>query len=279
MSGKKRTRDGQVKPSDTTQQLVEPTPPCAQRPLPSSTTTESQTTNQTEVAVEEPSELNNDVSNPAKPAQQATPKPKPESQPKTNSERQKLPKLPNNTTISRRPLLHPALPTPFSSSASPKVLYITAKSPFIPTLKRIRKLLTEIEKRAKQSAGAMSRGSRKKGALEANGRLKSADVEKGLVDEVTRQKGVQNSVSAGEKVCLKATGRAIPRALELGVQFQEDGDCVVKVEMGSVKAIDDIEVHDKEGIEEGAVDDAEEEDIPETRIRTIGSVTVSIGLK
>jgi ribonuclease P/MRP protein subunit POP7 len=77
-------------------------------------------------------------------------------------------------------------------------------------------------------------------------------------------------------VYLKATGRAIPRALELGVGFQGEADCVVRVEMGSVKAIDDIEVKDTgedEGAEEGGVE------VPETRIRTVSSVTVSIGLK
>jgi ribonuclease P/MRP protein subunit POP7 len=73
-------------------------------------------------------------------------------------------------------------------------------------------------------------------------------------------------------VYLKATGRAIPRALELGVQFQADGEYVVKVEMGNVRAIDDIEVG-KGGEGEG------EDDVPETRIRTVSSVTVSIGVK
>jgi ribonuclease P/MRP protein subunit POP7 len=90
--------------------------------------------------------------------------------------------------------------------------------------------------------------------------------------------GVGGGVKEGEKVYLKATGRAIPRALELGVQFQgEDEGCVVKVEMGSVKAIDDLEVKSKSGGED--VVDEEEEDVPETRIRTISSVTVSIRMK
>jgi ribonuclease P/MRP protein subunit POP7 len=47
----------------------------------------------------------------------------------------------------------------------------------------------------------------------------------------------------------------------------------VRVEMGSVCAVDDVEV--KAGEEDVDVD----VDIPETRIRTLSSVTVSIGLK
>jgi ribonuclease P/MRP protein subunit POP7 len=82
----------------------------------------------------------------------------------------------------------------------------------------------------------------------------------------------------GEKVYLKATGRAIPRALSLGVEFQAEAErCVVRVEMGSVRAVDDVEVTGK-AAEEGEVGGVEE-DVPETRIRTISSVTVSIGLK
>lgn len=67
-----------------------------------------------------------------------------------------------------------------------------------------------------------------------------------IADDIAAQKAKQNAGagSMGEKVYLKATGRAIPRALELGVQFQgeESGEYVVKVEMGSVKAVDDVEV-------------------------------------
>ena len=86
------------------------------------------------------------------------------------------------------------------------------------------------------------------------------------MDELARRKGGVG----GEKVYIKATGRAIPRALGLGVEFQGEEGCVVRVEMGSVRAVDDVEVIGKEG---------EDEDIPETRIRNVSSVTVSIGLE
>jgi ribonuclease P/MRP protein subunit POP7 len=89
-------------------------------------------------------------------------------------------------------------------------------------------------------------------------------------------RGVQKE---GEKVYLKATGRAIPKALGLGVEFQNEakGGHLVRVEMGSVKAVDDVEVTSKGGATGEEV--AEEDDIPETRIRTVSSVTISIGLK
>lgn len=89
------------------------------------------------------------------------------------------------------------------------------------------------------------------------------------MDELARRKGGVE----GEKVYVKATGRAIPRALGLGVEFQGEEGYVARVEMGSVRAVDDVEVVSKEG------EDGDEDDIPETRIRNVSSVTVSIGLE
>lgn len=151
---------------------------------------------------------------------------------------------------------------------------MTATTPYIPCLKRVRKLLTEITKREKQSAvSKTSRGQRgqRRGYAEPNGRLEAKDVEREIAEGARAKSGTAGK--GGEEVYLKATGRAIPRALEIGVYFQGEDDCRVKVEMGNVSAIDDIEVR-------GGTDGVEnEEEIPETRIRTLSSVTVSIGLK
>lgn len=106
--------------------------------------------------------------------------------------------------------------------------------------------------------------------MQASGRLAAADVEAGIVEGVGRGPG---KAGGGEEIYLKATGRAIPRALELGVRFQGEEDCRVRVEMGSVKAIDDVHVEPgPDGEEEGG------EEVPETRIRVLSTVTVSIGL-
>lgn len=113
--------------------------------------------------------------------------------------------------------------------------------------------------------------------------------------EASQQKG--GGGIAQEKVYVKATGRAIERALQMGVHFQGEDDCVVKVEMGSVRAIDDIEIKNEshgggEGGEKGLAEREgtsagrkgknqkwKDEEIPETRIRTLSSITVIIGLK
>ncbi|KAJ4985295.1 hypothetical protein SVAN01_09240 [Stagonosporopsis vannaccii] len=214
---------------------------------------------------------------------------------------QKRPLLPSNATLTKRPLLHPALPSPFSASSNPKILYITASSPFIPACKRIRSLLSQIAKRGAQAESAASgrgkhgahRGGKR--ALEANGHLTPQDVEASIASAATtmshlqgrgRGRGRGKESVGGEEVYLKATGRAIPRALELGVKFQGEEDCRVRVEMGNVKAIDDVEVRlrpqdGKDGLEGGEKEGeggGDVEEVPETRIRTLSTVTVCIGL-
>ncbi len=89
------------------------------------------------------------------------------------------------------------------------------------------------------------------------------------MDGVNKTSSSSSSGEAREKVFLKATGRAIPRALSLGVHFQMEESCAVKVEMGNVRAIDDVEVPDGEDGDE----------VPETRLRTLSTVTVSIERK
>lgn len=102
-------------------------------------------------------------------------------------------------------------------------------------------------------------------------------MEREIVGEAGRR-GKEVGSRGEEEVYLKATGRAIPRALELGVYFQEQGEFRVGIEMGSVVAVDDVEVKCQSG---GGEEEGKEEDdeIPETRLRTVSSVTVSIGFK
>ncbi|KAH7405946.1 Rpp20 subunit of nuclear RNase MRP and P-domain-containing protein [Phaeosphaeria sp. MPI-PUGE-AT-0046c] len=272
MAGQKRSRNGKVKPTASPQQeqtagpVAGAIPPCAQPQIPSSTIEAqsiSKTTTSSEVEETRAPKTN-------EPTQQPLGSKRPN---RTHSKHNKLPKLPPNTTIYKRPLLHPQIPTPFASSSSPKTLYITASTSFVPALKRIRKLLAEISRREKQAHTALSKKHKAKG-----GKLSNGDVEMQIAADLAAQKAKGNASLEGaeEKVYLKATGRAIPRALELGVQFQgeESGEYVVKVEMGSVRAVDDVEVSGAPG-----EDGDGEEDIPETRMRNVSMVTVSIGMK
>jgi ribonuclease P/MRP protein subunit POP7 len=161
--------------------------------------------------------------------------------------------------------------------------------------------LTEIAKRETQSLSSLS----KRTHLQANGRLDPKQVERGIVEGVAE--GARVGVGA-EEVFVKGSGKAIERALEIGVYFQKEADCRVRVSIGSVRAIDDIELGVREKEEDKAeADDVGEsgeamdvdrgnggkkdnakgqrrkamrdEDVPETRIRTLSVVTVAISLR
>ena len=71
-----------------------------------------------------------------------------------------------------------------------------------------------------------------------------------------------------EEVLVKATGKAIEKALQVALYFQGQEDCVVRLRTGSVGAVDDVIA--KEG---------EEEDVPETRIRRTSMLEVGISLR
>ncbi|KAF2275946.1 uncharacterized protein EI97DRAFT_501683 [Westerdykella ornata] len=369
--GKKRTRNGTEKPQQQSKTPPTSTLAPSEKPQTGSNTPPNTLTThptpQTHSSPNRPAGQQSQMPPPPRPNPPHPPSlstaPKQDQQ-QSKSKIQKVPRLPPQTTkITTRPLPHPPIPSPFSASTSPKTIYITTTSPFIPAIKRIRGLLAEIKKREDQStaatlsgrarniygrksrsktgtrrAGAGARGARGGGVpgvsgtgrpvmnLVPDGTLTERDVEAAIADSAASlASGGGTSMRKGrECVYIKATGRAIPRALEIGVYFQAQSDCGVRVEMGSVKAVDDIEVlppeqDEGEGEEkevrdeEGDVDmrdvGGEEstgregkrlqedlqkgekekrkkvtgkkasmprEDIPETRIRTLSAITVSV---
>ncbi|KAI9779827.1 MAG: hypothetical protein M1839_007140 [Geoglossum umbratile] len=122
-----------------------------------------------------------------------------------NAKPAKLQRLPKHARIQKRPLLHPPIASPNSGRGTQKVVYISSNTPFISAVKRVRKLLKGIDKRdiSNDRVG-------KKGKVEA------------------------------EEVILKATAKAIERALNLAIFFQGQQDCRVQIKTGSVGVVDDI---------------------------------------
>ncbi|KAH6620104.1 Rpp20 subunit of nuclear RNase MRP and P-domain-containing protein [Boeremia exigua] len=291
MPAQKRTRSGDPKPQPkppSQQPTTTPTtatPPCAQ-PQQAAPTTTHPTPKRMRTRANHKNTYVPHIRGPRPPPPQHTPEPRTRGpKPAKPTAIQKRPQLPPNATLTKRPLLRPAIPRPEAAAAAPKVLYVSAATPFVAACKRIRGLLAGIERRGTQAAGAgegrgnrrgrggsNSRGGGAQG-LQANGRLDAAAVEASIaLAAAAGKKGKGKGVDAGrgEEVYVKATGRAIPRALELGVKFQGESDCRVRVEMGNVQAIDDVEM--------GGDDGEDDEDVPETRIRMLSTVTVCIGL-
>lgn len=76
-----------------------------------------------------------------------------------------------------------------------------------------------------------------------------------------------------EAVVLKGTNRAIEKVLGLGLFFQGQDDCMVRLRTGSVGVVDDIvQEEEEDGEEEG-------EEVPESRVRKVSVVEVAVTLK
>jgi ribonuclease P/MRP protein subunit POP7 len=159
--------------------------------------------------------------------------------------------------ISKRPLLHAPIASARAGSSVQKVIYVSSSSPFISIVKRVRKFLVEIDKRA---MGSVSFTNPEATALGDRARLAQAGESSG-----NGIKGRQ------EEVMVKGTGKAIDKALQIALHFQGQGDCVVRLRTGSVGAIDDITL---EG--DGAAEDGE---VEETRIRRVSVLEVAISLR
>ncbi|KAL8699651.1 MAG: hypothetical protein Q9201_005880 [Fulgogasparrea decipioides] len=196
----------------------------------------------------------------------------------------KLSRLPSNARIHKRPLLRPPIPSPYTSSHQPKVVYISTHTPFISAVKRVRKLLALVEQRSSGKINLIDDGNN-------NGRT-----HKQKLRALTQSVG--GGVGGGkmkEEVILKATNRAIEKALGLAVFFQGQEDLRVSLRTGSQGVVDDVEEMEKtvggtkvgkkgitgDGEEAKDMEDAEEEEqeLPETRIRKVSVLEVRISLR
>ena len=74
--------------------------------------------------------------------------------------------------------------------------------------------------------------------------------------------------AASEEVLVKATGKAIEKALQVALYFQAQKDCMVKLKTGSVGAVDDV-----------IAEEGQEEEVPDTRIRRTSMLEVGISLR
>jgi ribonuclease P/MRP protein subunit POP7 len=174
----------------------------------------------------------------------------------------KLPRLPPSQKIQKRPLLHPAIASARTSAQTQKIIYISSTSPFISTIKRIRKYLSQIEARASASNPIN---------LSRNGPGKVLkDIEAGIVNgkgSGERGKGDNGVGGKGvrdEEVIVKATGKAIERCLQVGLWATQQEDLRVEVRTGSVGAVDDV-------VEEGGE--------VESRVRRVSCLEVRVRLR
>lgn len=156
----------------------------------------------------------------------------------------KLPSLPSDAQITKRPLLRPAIPSRYSGPSQQKIVYISAKTPFMSAVKRAEKLLHLSDKRLVQSATQLSKDARnKKRRWE---RRDDEDEIVGISKEVEKKKKQKGLGSEREEVVLKGTGKAIGKVMELGLWFQQrDAEYHVRLKTGSVCAVEDVQYEEE----------------------------------
>jgi ribonuclease P/MRP protein subunit POP7 len=158
---------------------------------------------------------------------------------KFEKKNQSMAKLPPNMTVERRPLIHAPVASPFAGARVHKVVYVSRNTPIMAAVKRVKKLLLHVEKRAMQGVDLIK---------DRNGMRKLAEANEKLGKN-------------GEAVLVKASGRAMEQALKVGEWFRNREDelaCTVEVRTGSVQAVDDIV--EKEADERAAEDQPENVD-------------------
>ncbi|KAI9846016.1 MAG: hypothetical protein M1838_001466, partial [Thelocarpon superellum] len=167
----------------------------------------------------------------------------------------KLKRLPKHARIEKRPILHPAIPSPYSGASRQKVVYVSASTKFPVVRKRVIKLLDAIDKREHGdvdlfggvgSGGGNGRGRGKGKGTAGSKRRKMAHKSATDTTGQGRGEGEENASTTAtatnttEEVVLKATGRAIKNALGFATYFQDQAQYQVRFRTGSVGVVDDI---------------------------------------
>ncbi|SMR61823.1 unnamed protein product [Zymoseptoria tritici ST99CH_1A5] len=205
----------------------------------------------------------------------------------TNPAHKRAP-LPTNAHISKRPLLHPVLSSPYSAT-SPKVVYVASRTPFLSAVARCEKLLRQADKRLVQSATTKAKNETWRRGRGGGDEIAAIA---GQVESIKRKRRRGGGVgldeaedgAGSEEVVIKGTGKAIQKVLELGCWFQQRGEVYdVKIRTGTAKAVDGIEYNEPEAegeeLDKMGLEDGNGEDLPEARIRHISVLEVCVSLR
>ncbi|KZF21522.1 hypothetical protein L228DRAFT_155092 [Xylona heveae TC161] len=130
----------------------------------------------------------------------------------------KLQRLPSNYRVKKRPLMHAPIASPYTGRREAKIVYISTHTPFISAVKRVRKFLEQVDKRTMGKVDLLGPG-KDAAKIAQTGRTEQGEP---------------------EEILIKATGKAIEKALNLGLFFQGQEDCRVRIRTGTVGTVDDI---------------------------------------
>lgn len=156
--------------------------------------------------------------------------------------------------VTKRPLLRPAIPSPYTSSTTQKVVYVSARTPFMSAIKRVEKLLQLADKRDVQAATTLAKknsNNKRKRRREDDGGEDEIGAIARFAEEGWEKKKKRVGGVGGEEVLIKGTGKAVAKVMEMGCWFLQREGFEVRVKTGSVGAVDDVEVPEREEGEDG----------------------------
>lgn len=146
--------------------------------------------------------------------------------------------------VAKRPLLHPAIPSPYTSAETQKIVYIATKTPFLSAVKRVEKLLKLADKRAVQSATTRQ----KQNSRKRKGRNDDENDIEVIATIAEQEKARKTKDGTVEAVVIKGTGKAIDKVLSLALWFQQRDEYSIRMKTGTVAAIDDIVPGEESGL-------------------------------
>lgn len=120
-------------------------------------------------------------------------------------------------------------------------------------VKRVEKLLILADKRDVQAATTQAQKNKRKRRRDDDGEDEIGAIAR--FTEEGREKKKRVGGVSGEEVVVKGTGKAVGKVMEVGSWFQQRDGFEVRVRTGSVGALDDVEVPEKEEQEDGGADD------------------------
>jgi ribonuclease P/MRP protein subunit POP7 len=147
--------------------------------------------------------------------------------------------------------MHAPIASSLTGAATRKVVYVTSKSAFVPTIKRVRKYLDAIEKRSSTPVSLSN----------LQGRVSDQQI----LDTISK-----SGPARAEDVVVTGTGKAIDKVLQVGLYLQSQDDVRVTLSTGTVGTVDDCSIPGAEG---------EDDEREETRIRRTSKVEVSVSLR
>ncbi|CRG85700.1 hypothetical protein PISL3812_02726 [Talaromyces islandicus] len=167
-----------------------------------------------------------------------------------------LTRIPPNYRIQKRPIPHAPVASPYAGTHVSKIVYVGSKTPFMSAIKRVQKLLHLAERRAMMPL-VDEKAKKRRQHQHQQGKRSDQDGqgdEKVVLEECLRK-------LRQEKVLIKATGRAIEKALALGSWFQEKAqEYEVAIHTGSVCVVDDIVRLEEDGVNVFTLVDTAKED-------------------